>query len=74
MKLPNVNKLKTSPLTTVIANWWRYEAHPQSKFPCGHLQKQNTILWKYLFMAADTASVQLFFNIFATGIETFVIP
>jgi hypothetical protein len=27
-----------------------------------------------IFIAADTASVQLFFNIFATGIETFVIP
>jgi hypothetical protein len=26
------------------------------------------------FIATDTASVQLFFNIFATGIETFVIP
>jgi hypothetical protein len=27
-----------------------------------------------LFIAADTESVQLFFNIFAIGIETFVIP
>jgi hypothetical protein len=27
-----------------------------------------------IFIATDTASVQLFFNIFATGIETFVIP
>jgi hypothetical protein len=27
-----------------------------------------------IFIAADTASVQLFFNIFATGIETSVIP
>jgi hypothetical protein len=27
-----------------------------------------------MFIATDTASVQLFFNIFATGIETFVIP
>jgi hypothetical protein len=27
-----------------------------------------------IFIAADTASVQLFFNIFATGIETLVIP
>jgi hypothetical protein len=26
------------------------------------------------FIATDTASVQLFFNIFAIGIETFVIP
>jgi hypothetical protein len=46
-----------------------YEAHLQSKFPWGRLQKQNTI-----FIATDTASVQLFFNVFATGIETFVIP
>jgi hypothetical protein len=27
-----------------------------------------------IFIATDTASVQLFFNIFATGIQTFVIP
>jgi hypothetical protein len=27
-----------------------------------------------IFIATDTASVQLFFNIFGTGIETFVIP
>jgi hypothetical protein len=27
-----------------------------------------------IFIATDTASVQLFFNVFATGIETFVIP
>jgi hypothetical protein len=27
-----------------------------------------------IFIATDTASVQLFFNIFATGTETFVIP
>jgi hypothetical protein len=27
-----------------------------------------------IFIPTDTASVQLFFNIFATGIETFVIP
>jgi hypothetical protein len=27
-----------------------------------------------IFIATDTASVQLFFNIFATAIETFVIP
>jgi hypothetical protein len=26
----------------------RYEAHPQSKFPWGRVQKQNTIAWKYL--------------------------
>jgi hypothetical protein len=25
-----------------------YEARPQSKFPWGRLQKQNTISWKYL--------------------------
>jgi hypothetical protein len=25
-----------------------YEAHPQSKFPWGRVQKQNTIAWKYL--------------------------
>jgi hypothetical protein len=49
-----------------------YEAHPQSKFAWGRAQKQNTIAWKYI--ATDTASVQLFFNIFATRIETFVIP
>jgi hypothetical protein len=29
--------------------------------------------FKEIFIATDTASVQLFFNIFATGIETFVI-
>jgi hypothetical protein len=27
-----------------------------------------------IFIATDTASVQLFFNVFATGNETFVIP
>jgi hypothetical protein len=27
-----------------------------------------------IFIATDTASVELFFNIFATGIETFVVP
>jgi hypothetical protein len=27
---------------------WLYEAHPQSKFPWGRVQKQNTIAWKYL--------------------------
>jgi hypothetical protein len=27
-----------------------------------------------IFIATDTASVQIFFNLFATGIETFVIP
>jgi hypothetical protein len=27
-----------------------------------------------IFIATDTASFQLFFNIIATGIETFVIP
>jgi hypothetical protein len=27
-----------------------------------------------IFIATDTVSVQLFFKIFATGIETFVIP
>jgi hypothetical protein len=27
-----------------------------------------------IFIATDTASVELFYNIFATGIETFVIP
>jgi hypothetical protein len=27
-----------------------------------------------IFIATVTASVQIFFNIFATGIETFVIP
>jgi hypothetical protein len=27
-----------------------------------------------IFIATDTASVQLFLNIFATGIETFFIP
>ncbi|KDR23599.1 hypothetical protein L798_14492 [Zootermopsis nevadensis] len=27
-----------------------------------------------IFISTDTASVQLFFSIFATGIETFVIP
>jgi hypothetical protein len=27
-----------------------------------------------IFIATDSASVQLIFNIFATGIETFVIP
>jgi hypothetical protein len=27
-----------------------------------------------IFIATDTESVKLFFNIFATGIETFVIP
>jgi hypothetical protein len=26
----------------------KYEAHPQSKFPWGRVQKQNTIAWKYL--------------------------
>jgi hypothetical protein len=25
-----------------------YEAHPQSKFPWGRVQKQNTMAWKYL--------------------------
>jgi N-acetyl-anhydromuramyl-L-alanine amidase AmpD len=25
-----------------------YEADPQSKFPWGRVQKQNTIAWKYL--------------------------
>jgi hypothetical protein len=25
-----------------------YEAHPQSKFPWGRVQKLNTIAWKYL--------------------------
>jgi hypothetical protein len=25
-----------------------YEAHPQSKFPWGRVQKQNSIAWKYL--------------------------
>jgi hypothetical protein len=29
---------------------------------------------KEIFIATDTASVQLFFNIIATGIDTFVIP
>jgi hypothetical protein len=26
----------------------KYEAHPQSMFPWGRLQKQNIISWKYL--------------------------
>jgi hypothetical protein len=49
-----------------------YEAHPQSTFPWGRVQKRNTCM--EIFIATDTPSVQLFFNIFATGIETFVIP
>jgi hypothetical protein len=56
-------------------NFCIYEAHPQSKFPWGRVQKQNTIAWKYLLQQIQqAASVQLFSNIFATGIETFVIP
>jgi hypothetical protein len=43
-----------------------YEAHPQSKFPWGRVQKQNTIAWKYLLQQIQ--------QVFATGIETFVIP
>jgi hypothetical protein len=49
-----------------------YEARPQSKFPWGRLQKQNNFM--EIFIATDKASVQLLFNIFATAIETFVIP
>jgi hypothetical protein len=36
-----------------------------------HRNKHNCM---EIFIATDTASVQLFFNVFATGTETFVIP
>ena len=45
---------------------------PQSKYSWGRLQKQNNFM--YRFIGTYTASVVLFFNIFASGIETFVIP
>jgi hypothetical protein len=38
-----------------------YEAHPQSKFPWGHVQKQNTIAWKYLLQ-----QIQHVFSFFPT--------
>ena len=50
-----------------------YVARPQSKFPCGRLQKQNPNLME-TFIGTDTVSVELFFSIFTSGIETFVIP
>jgi hypothetical protein len=47
-----------------------YQAHPVSKVPFTET-KHNFL---EIFIAKDTASVELFLNIFATGIETFVIP
>jgi hypothetical protein len=38
-----------------------YEAHPQSKFPWGRVQKQNTIAWKYLLQ-----QIQEVFSFFST--------
>jgi hypothetical protein len=38
-----------------------YEARPQSKFPWGRLQKQNTISWKYLLQ-----QIQQVFSYFST--------
>jgi hypothetical protein len=35
---------------------------------------RNKLNCMEIFIATDTASVQHFYNIFATGIETFVIP
>jgi hypothetical protein len=32
---------------------YTYEAHPQSKFPWGRLQKQNIISWKYLLQQIE---------------------
>jgi hypothetical protein len=42
------------------------------RFP-GAVYRNKTQLQE-IFIATDTASVQIFCNIFATGIETFVIP
>jgi hypothetical protein len=42
------------------------------RFP-GAVYRKKTHFME-IFIATDTASVQLFFDIFATGIETFVIP
>ena len=50
-----------------------YVACSQSKFPWCRLQKQKPNLME-TFIGTDTASVELFFNIFITGIEKFVIP
>jgi hypothetical protein len=38
-----------------------YEAHPQSKFPWGRVQTQNTIAWKYLLQ-----QIQQVFSFFST--------
>jgi hypothetical protein len=48
------------PLTPIEKGGW-YEARPQSKFPWGRLQKQNTISWKYLLQR-----IQQVFSYFST--------
>jgi hypothetical protein len=39
----------------------KYEAQPQSKFPWGRVQKQNTIAWKYLLQ-----QIRQVFSFFST--------
>jgi hypothetical protein len=60
-------------MATFVRKLLNYEAHPQSKFPWGRVQKQNTIAWKYLLQQIQQV-FSFFSNIFVTGIETFVIP
>jgi hypothetical protein len=46
---------------TLFQTITKYEAHPQSKFPWGRIQKQNTIAWKYLLQ-----QIQQVFSSFST--------
>ena len=49
----------------------KYIAYPQSKINWGRLRKQNHLTER--FIGTDTG-FELFFNIFTSGIETFVMP
>jgi hypothetical protein len=53
--------LAAANLPVFTSRFLNYEAHPQSKFPWGRLQKQNTISWKYL-----SQQIQQVFSYFST--------